>query len=105
MSLRSHEECVSLASRWREMGWNYRSIADALGVSTCEAVQLVKEAREGRSRDPEPNEYLIQLEASAQRLKWTRQQEQAANCYKPQPVEVQQFLVEDGIRHRGIGAV
>lgn len=106
MKLRTHDEMVATARKWRDAGWTHRSIGDALGVSTNEAVQLVKESRECRGRYPEPNDLLIQLMTSAYRLKWTAQEEASANCYgPPQRVEIQQFMVEDGIRHAGIGAV
>lgn len=47
--------------------------------------------RSGRGRVPDPNEYLIQLEASAQRIKWSEREQrtrsvmsrwrlQAAHC-------------------------
>lgn len=57
--------------------------------------------REPRQRVPDPNEYLIQLMASAQRMKWTRGEErrrkgmsrwrmQAAHC--PFEAETQRML-------------
>lgn len=101
MTLRNHDETVATIWKWRQEGQSFAEIGRALGIHANEARGLMLE----ESRTADPNEYLIQLECSAIRQKWTPEEEAKRRGGNAPRVEIHRFLVSDGIRHSGIGNI
>jgi hypothetical protein len=83
------EETRKTARKWRRLGWSWGEIAKRLGMSVKEARRVARNPDGGRAA---PNEYLIQLEASAIRLTWNKEDEYRRRVVKGEEgVELQKF--------------
>jgi hypothetical protein len=92
--MRTYEETQAIVLRWRQQGWSYAEIGRALGMSAAETLTCIN----GESQEPDPNEYLIELQKSAIRI---RKGEPPTGPVPPR-VEIQQVSTGHGTRRKGL---